>query len=113
MSSESFGAFLVKIENDAALRQELRAAGFDAGMEVEGLIAFAARKGYSLTIDDPGELADDQLDKVAGGGGDDLSDENSLALQRYMDTRSRFMSTLSNIMKKQSDTASSIVSNLK
>jgi hypothetical protein len=44
---------------------------------------------------------------------DQMSEEQSLRLQMLMDRRSKFIETLSNIMKKLSDTSSSIISNLK
>lgn len=43
----------------------------------------------------------------------ELSEELELRLQTLMDRRSKFIDALSNIMKKISDTASSIISNLK
>ncbi|MBC7657897.1 MAG: hypothetical protein H7147_12110 [Frankiaceae bacterium] len=43
----------------------------------------------------------------------DLGDMESMRLQMYLDRRSKLMETLSNLMKKQSDTASTITSNLK
>ncbi|HLW80897.1 MAG TPA: hypothetical protein VKS20_02530 [Candidatus Acidoferrales bacterium] len=49
-----------------------------------------------------------QLDSMS-----EMSDTQSLLLQMSMDRRSKFMETLSNIMKKTSDTQSSILSNLK
>jgi hypothetical protein len=49
-----------------------------------------------------------QLDSMS-----EMSDTQSLLLQMSMDRRSKFMETLSNVMKKTSDTQSSILSNLK
>jgi hypothetical protein len=43
----------------------------------------------------------------------DMSDLDSLRLQQYMDNKSKFEETLSNIEKKQDDTASQILKNLK
>ena len=43
----------------------------------------------------------------------ELSETESLRLQMAMDRISKFMSTLSNILKKMSDTASQITQNLK
>jgi hypothetical protein len=42
-----------------------------------------------------------------------MSDLQSLKLQQLMDNRSKFEETLSNIEKKQDDTASQILKNLK
>ena len=43
----------------------------------------------------------------------DLSDEQQLQIQMLMDRRSQLEQTLSNLLKKQQDTATSIVSNMK
>jgi hypothetical protein len=43
----------------------------------------------------------------------ELGETESLRLQMAMDRMSKFMSTLSNILKKMSDTASQITQNLK
>lgn len=43
----------------------------------------------------------------------EMGETESLRLQMLMDRRSKFIDALSNIMKKMSDTASSIISNLK
>jgi hypothetical protein len=43
----------------------------------------------------------------------DMSEMESLRLQMAMDRRSKFLETLSNVMKKLSDTSSSLISNLK
>ncbi len=50
----------------------------------------------------------DQLDSLS-----EMSDMNSLRLQMAMDRRSKFMQTLSNVMKKISDTGDTLVQNLK
>ena len=68
MSNESFKKFMEKVQNDQALRQELRAAGGEAGMPVEAVIAFAAGKGYEFKVEEvSSELSDRQLNSVAGG----------------------------------------------
>jgi hypothetical protein len=43
----------------------------------------------------------------------DVSEELQMRLQMIMDRRSKFLEALSNIMKKQSDTAAAIIANLK
>lgn len=43
----------------------------------------------------------------------DMSDVQSLKLQQFMENKSKFEETLSNIEKKQDDTASQILKNLK
>ena len=56
------------------------------------------------------ELSIDTLDQAAGGFAV-LMDE--MRLQMVMDRETKMMSTLSNILKKISDTAQSITQNLK
>jgi len=69
MSSESFRKFLAQVQENDSLKQEFRAAGGEAGMPVEALVAFAAAKGYDFKVEDvSSELSDEQLDSVAGGG---------------------------------------------
>lgn len=43
----------------------------------------------------------------------DMAEQMQLRFQMAMDRRSKFIEALSNLMKKQSDTASAIISNLK
>ena len=43
----------------------------------------------------------------------ELSPEQALALEKAMERRSQFLETLSNLLKKQSDTANQITQNLK
>ena len=43
----------------------------------------------------------------------DMAEQMQLRLQMAMDRRSKFIDALSNLMKKQSDTANALVSNLK
>jgi Arc/MetJ-type ribon-helix-helix transcriptional regulator len=56
-------------------------------------------------------IRDDLSDKLDGMS--EMSEMDSLRLQMMMDRRSRMLETLSNIMKKISSTAESIVDNLK
>ena len=41
-----------------------------------------------------------------------MGPENSMKIQKYLETRSKMMDTLSNTIKKASDTDSGIISNL-
>jgi hypothetical protein len=59
-------------------------------------------------IDDALDALKNQLDSLS-----ELGEMESLRLQMAMDRVSKFMSTLSNIMKKISDTADSMAQNLK
>jgi predicted ribosomally synthesized peptide with nif11-like leader len=68
MSSESFKAFMTKVTADQGLREQLRAAGGDAGVSPQALADFAKGQGYSFTAEDvTGELSDKDLEGVAGG----------------------------------------------
>lgn len=103
--------FVEKLENDAALRGDLRAAGFGSGMSVDAVIAFANSKGYTFGDEELGQLTDQELGTVAGGG---LSQEmGELRMQQLMDRQSKNEATLSNLMKAMSTTSGSITSNIK
>lgn len=68
MSSDSFKAFMAKVEADQGLREQLRAAAGDTGLPVQALAEFAKGHGYAFTAEDvTGELSDTQLEGVAGG----------------------------------------------
>src|SRR5450631_1735376 len=58
------------------------------------------------------QAAQDKL-KLQLDAMNEMSEETSMRLQMAMDRRSKFMETLSNILKKISDTQSSIVQNMK
>jgi hypothetical protein len=55
-----------------------------------------------------GAVITDQLSSLS-----EMTEQTSLRLQMAMDRRSKFIEALSNLLKKQSDTASGIISNLK
>ncbi|MDR3485882.1 MAG: hypothetical protein P4M05_13350 [Bradyrhizobium sp.] len=60
------------------------------------------------------ELKMEALDTVTGGDDmGDMSEMLSMRLQMAMDNRSKFVESLSNIMKEMSNTASQITKNLK
>ena len=59
------------------------------------------------------ELTMDELETVSGGDLGDLSQMESIRLQMVMDRWSKTAASLSNILKKMSDTSSQIVGNLK
>ncbi len=62
------------------------------------------------------ELADAELDQVAGGrdkGAGDLSEKLQMQLQQAESRSSKFTTTLSNILNSISSTASQITGNLK
>ena len=74
MSEQNAMAFINKVSGDAALQASVRALPG----EVAALVKFATGAGYAFTADEwkavaatafSGELDQDSLDKVAGGGG--------------------------------------------
>jgi predicted ribosomally synthesized peptide with nif11-like leader len=68
MSNESFKAFMTKVAADPGLREQLRAAGGEAGLSSQALADFAKGQGYAFTAEDvTGELSDKDLEGVAGG----------------------------------------------
>ena len=64
-----------------------------------------ANVGAAAGQSPPSEADSDSLSEA--------SEIMSLRLQMYMDRRSKAIEALSNLMKKQSDTSSTIISNLK
>jgi predicted ribosomally synthesized peptide with nif11-like leader len=96
MSSESLKSFIAKIQSDEGLKNEFRAAGGDAGMPVEAMVAFAAGKGYEFKVEDvSGDLTDKQLDSVTGGALylkiDSFTDHKTQALSTYLSTAGSLM----------------------
>lgn len=59
------------------------------------------------------ELSEAELDSVAGGATEGISDMMSMELQQTMDRRAKFVQTMSNLMKKISSTQDTIVQNMK
>jgi hypothetical protein len=68
----------------------------------------ASAQGTLAGIEQEVQQLKNELDSLS-----DLGETESLRLQMAMDRMSKMMSTLSNILKKISDTAASIVQNLK
>ena len=64
--------------------------------------------GAAPGISDAADRAHSAVDSLS-----DMSDLDTLRLQQLMDNRNRFEEALSNIEKKQDDTASQILKNLK
>ena len=68
MASQTFKAFLVRVQDDKTVRKALLAAGADQGMPLEALRAFAEKHGYQFEAEDvTNELSERQLDAVTGG----------------------------------------------
>ncbi|MEI7555512.1 Nif11-like leader peptide family natural product precursor [Candidatus Chlorohelix sp.] len=79
MSEQSAGEFLENMDNDDTLRSKVVSLG--SSISVDDVVALAAKNGYSFTSDEfiaagstriapgaGGELPDEALDQVAGGG---------------------------------------------
>lgn len=107
---EDLKAVMEQIKAITAQRKKVRTALKERpsrGLDLESvcqLVVSATKADLDRQLD---QLRDD-LDALS-----ELSETESLRLQMMMDRRSKFMSTLSNILKKLSDTASAIVQNLK
>jgi hypothetical protein len=107
--------FAEDLERNDLLCQELA----DFAGTFEELAGWLGDKGYRIGARQLEEimsaavdgLSDDQLDEVSGGSG--MSEEMSLRLQMATDRRSKFLQTLSNIMKNTSDTRDAIINNIK
>jgi predicted ribosomally synthesized peptide with nif11-like leader len=80
MSEQSAGEFLENIDKDDALRSKVVSLGNN--ISADDVVALAAENGYSFTPEEliaagatriapgaGGELPDEALDQVAGGGG--------------------------------------------
>lgn len=87
--------------------------------ELKQLSAISAQSKHPVRLSVPENLTYGQLQPIVKqldqdlNAMNDMSQQQQLELQMAMDRRSKLEQTLSNIMKKQQDTASSIVSNLK
>jgi chromosome segregation ATPase len=78
-------------------------------IRLEGLVADSASAQSTLTdLERQMQQLKEDLDSLS-----ELGETESLRLQMAMDRLSKMMSTLSNILKKISDTAQSITQNLK
>ena len=67
MSEEQLKAFIAKVQGDTSLQEQLKAEGAD-------VVAIAKAAGFTITTEDLNShrqnLTDDELEGVAGGGGD-------------------------------------------
>ena len=81
MNMEQMQAFIEKAKSDNALMAKLDELGA-AGASAEEIVALAAEHGFSITVEDyqsagmpkSGELAEEDLDVVSGGGTQDRWD---------------------------------------
>ena len=91
----------------AFAQQEVRSKFPQLSGEQSNLLSFYVLAEVARILSDPDELKG-KLD-----GMNEMSEITSLRLQMMMDRRSKFISTLSNIMKKVSTTQEAVVQNLK
>jgi len=91
----------------AFAQQEVRSKFSQLSGEQSNLLSFYVLAEVARILSDPDELKG-KLD-----GMNEMSEMTSLRLQMTMDRRSKFISTLSNIMKKISTTQDTLVQNLK
>ena len=86
--------------------EHIRKAVMKLGLEYNQFLA-SVTKGKK-DMDDAKETVKNQLDSLG-----EMGEMESLRLQMAMDRLSKMMSTLSNLLKKISDTASAITQNIK
>ena len=91
----------------AFAQQEVRSKFPQLSGEQSNLLSFYVLAEVAQILSNPEELKG-KLD-----GMNEMSEMTSLRLQMMMDRRSKFISTLSNIMKKVSTTQEAVVQNLK
>ena len=72
MSEEQLKAFLEKVRADTSLKEKLKAAS-----DADGVVAIAKEAGFKISAEDlkntEVELSEEELEGVAGGGDEDLS----------------------------------------
>ena len=83
MSVENVKAFFEKVEGDKELQEKLKPS--TEGGALDEVVAIAAEAGFEFTVEDfaevleaggEGELSDEELKRVAGGGGCDRGYQN-------------------------------------
>jgi len=86
---------------------------------LDGLSRSSAKLPHPIHVQAPPNITGQQLSsldaqlKQAADSLNDISEQDQLRLQMLMDARSKFLQTLSDIEKSQSDTQNAIVQNLK
>ena len=91
----------------AFAQQEVHSKFYQLSSEQSNLLSFYVLGEVARILSNPEELKE-KLD-----GMNEMSEMTSLRLQMMMDRRSKFISTLNNIMKKISTTQDTLVQNLK
>jgi hypothetical protein len=87
------------------LRREVRSRFGRLSAEQADLLSFYVLARVAGILSNPEDLK--------RNGPDEMSEMTTLRLQMMMDRRSKFMSTLSNVMKKTSHTQNTLIQNLK
>ena len=96
-----------KVDLDSLVQQEIRSKYPKISNEQSNLLSFYVLAEAARIIS-----VQDELKKKLDGM-NEMSEMTSLRLQMTMDRRSKFISTLSNIMKKISTTQDTLVQNIK
>ena len=68
MSEEQLKVFLAKVNGDSNLQEKLKSA-----KSADEVVSIAKEHGHELSADKLGQLSDEELDGVAGGGMYNLS----------------------------------------
>lgn len=118
---ESVAALKQRLEKARDAMRALAASPAPKGLSVEQRKVFAAQMQKVAALARGTDGVAKQIGaRLADGKGDhdidamsEMGEMESLRLQMAMDRLSKMMSTLSNLLKKTSDTASSITQNLK
>jgi phenylalanyl-tRNA synthetase alpha subunit len=100
--------YMAEVKAVTASKQKLRELIVKVGHEVAQEVTEPQRPVPLRDLETLLEELKSRLDAM-----NEMSEEASLRLQMTMDRRSKFVSTLSNIMKKISDTQNTLVQNLK
>jgi hypothetical protein len=95
------------VDSYAIVQQELHSKFARLSTEQSNLLSFYVLAEAARLLSHPREL------KRKLNGLKEMSEMNSLRLQMTMDRRSKFISTLSNMMKKISTTQDTLVQNIK
>lgn len=109
-AQEDLKAIMEQVKDINEAKRKLRATlnpHEKPGLDIDGVLQLMATLYLQESEADLRRLQD-HLDSLS-----ELGEVESLRLQMAMDRMSKMMSTLSNLLKKMSDTASAIVQNLK
>ena len=100
--------YMAEVKAVTASKQKLRELMVKVSHEVSQAVAESQPPAARRELESLFEDLNSRLDSM-----NEMSEETSLRLQMTMDRRSKFVSTLSNILKKISSTQDTLVQNLK